>query len=189
MKRNIIALVTVTVVALLGTALFASIQFNELQNQISALEIQNGEMQDQIGKLENQLNELQLQNREKQDRLIDFTYELAKERHLNVKITGFSWLGRQGFTGLMAFYAAKVTVQNDDVVPLSGLKVAFRVFNGEGKETAYSESTIDRIDVEQSMEILNTQLGSREWSINYGICDVYLKAGDVILDKETFSIS
>jgi len=194
-KKKILVIVTVTVIALLVAAFFVYTQISELQNQISVLKAQNGEVQDQLSELENQLSELQLQNREKQDRLNDFTYELAKERHLNVKITAFVWIG--GFHpigGQWLGHPVNVTIQNDDVVPLSGMKLWVALVNeNTGAEIGTGDKTIDRLNAGESREIyvdaMSGPCTSLITSLNYDVCVVTLAVGDIVLDKGTYSLS
>jgi cell division protein FtsL len=130
-KSRILAIVTVTVVSLLVTALFVYSQISELQNQIGALEAQNGEVQDQLSELQNQLREQQLQNREQQDRLTDFTYELAKARHLRVEITDYSKVGGGPIVGLTFIIGIYVNVQNNDIIPVSGLTITSKLIDND----------------------------------------------------------
>jgi hypothetical protein len=88
--------------------------------------------------LEEQIGELQLQNREKQDRLADLTYQLALERHLRLKITAFTW--EEGFypiVGLTISHPINVTVQNDDIIPVSGLTLTFTLINKDKLDKKY----------------------------------------------------
>ena len=94
MKKKILAIVTVFVVSLIVLAsLFVNLQISPLQNEASALKVENEEAQNQLNELNNQLSELQLQNREQHDRLSDFTYEIAKARYVKVEISDFLWVG------------------------------------------------------------------------------------------------
>ena len=188
-KKITLSIILIAIIALALATWFVHNQICDLQNQIGALKAQNREAQDQLNELQNQLNKLQLQNREQQDRLGDFTYELAKERHLNVKITAFSWGGLLGFTGLMASYEANVTVENDDVVPLSGLKLVLRlVKRNTGVEIAYDSMTIGRIDVGESLEI-RTGVESKDWGLNDTVCEVSITLAGVVFDRGTFELN
>jgi predicted PurR-regulated permease PerM len=69
-KRKILVIATVTVIALLVATLFVYIQISELQNQIGELQGQNRELQDKLSELKNQI-----------------------DRSRYVKITDFSWIG------------------------------------------------------------------------------------------------
>jgi cell division protein FtsL len=123
MKRTALAIVLIVIVSLSITTWFVHNQINDLQNQINELHLQNSAMQDQNSDLQEQVNELQLQNREKQDRLIDFTHELAKARHLHVEITDYSKGGGGAIGGLTFVSGIYVTIQNNDVIPVSGLTI------------------------------------------------------------------
>jgi heme/copper-type cytochrome/quinol oxidase subunit 2 len=195
MRKKALAIVLITVIVLSVATWFIHNQISELQNQIGELVAQNGELQDQLSELQNQLNELQLQNREKQDRLIDFTSELAKARHLRVEITAFKWLG--GFNpigGLLLGHPVNVTVQNDDVIPLSKLKLWVALVNeNTGAEIGTGGITIDRLNVRESREIYVDGM-SGPWTIlganlDGAVCVVTLKVGDIVLDEWTQDIS
>ena len=191
MKRKILVIVTVTVIAILVASFFVYAQISELQNQIGALKAQNGEVQDQLSELENQLSELQLQNREQQDRLNDFTSQLARERHLLMDITAFSWLG--GFNpivGVTLVHPINVTIQNNDVVPLSGLVLTFRLQRPSGIQIGDGGiSRINRINAGESLEIQGGVYTTIGTSLDDAVCVVTLKAGDIVLDEITGSLS
>jgi len=166
-------------------------------NQISELQSQNSKVQDQLSELQNQLNELQLQNREQQDRLNDFTYELAKARHLRVEITAFQWISSfDPIGGLWLGHPVNVTVENNDVVPLMGLKLRVTLANentGAKIGTGGSGITIDGLDAGErqsfyvdGMEGPWTSLNS---SLEDAVCVVTLTVGNIVLDRGTFIIS
>ena len=93
---------------------------------IIALSIVTWYVHNQISDMQNQVGDLQVQNSELQDRLADFTHELAKERHLGVKLTAFMWDG--GFYPMVCVtlsHPINVTVQNDEIIPVSGLTLTF----------------------------------------------------------------
>jgi cell division protein FtsL len=194
-KRKVLVVVAVTIIALLGASFLVYTQISELQNQIGALRAQNGEVQNQLNELENQLSELQLQNREQQDRLNDFTNELAKTRHLKVEITAFEWIG--GFNpigGQWLGHPVNVTIQNNDVVPFLGIELRVVLANeNTGAEIGTGGITIDRLDAGESREIyIDSMHGPRTSLINdlnYSVCVVKLALGDIVLDEGTYSIS
>jgi hypothetical protein len=195
-KRKTLVIVTVTVIALLVASFLIYAQISELQNQIGALKAQNGEVQDQLGELENQLGELQLQNREQQDRLTDFTNELSKTRHLKVEITAFEWIG--GFNpigGLWLGHPVNVTVQNNDVVPFSGIKLWVVLANeNTGAEIGTTGgSTIDRLNAGESRVIYISSMSgpwtSLDTSLDEAVCVVTLAADGITLDSGTYGIS
>ena len=124
-SRGLVVATVAFVAAMLVTAAFVVYgQIGELQNRIGVLKAQNGELQGELGELQGQLSEQQLQNREQQDRLTDFTYELAKARHLHVEITDYSKGSGGPIAGLTFIIGIYVSVQNNDVVPVTGLTVA-----------------------------------------------------------------
>jgi ABC-type multidrug transport system fused ATPase/permease subunit len=168
-----------------------------VNNQISELQSQNSKVQDQLSESKNQLNELQLQNREQQDFLNDFTYELAKARHLRVEITAFQWISSfDPIGGLWLGHPVNVTVENSDVVPLMGLRLRVTLANeNTGAKIGASGSgiTIDGLDAGErqsfyvdGMEGPWTSLNS---SLEDAVCVVTLTVGDIVLERGTFSIS
>jgi TolA-binding protein len=175
----------------------ASIATWFVNNQISELQSQNSEVEDQLSELQNQLNELQLQNREQQDFLNDFTYELAKARHLRVEITAFQWISSfDPIGGLWLGHPVNVTVENSDVVPLMELRLRVTLANeNTGAKIGASGSgiTIDGLDAGErqsfyvdGMEGPWTSLNS---SLEDAVCVVTLTVGDIVLERGTFSIS
>ena len=192
MKKKILVIFTVTSVVLFAlVSLFFYVEINTLQNEAIALEAENEETQNQLNELNNQLSELQLQNREQHDRLCDFTYELAKARYAKVEISDFLWIG--GFNpvgGLLLGYPVNVTVQNNDVVPLSGLKLrVLLVRESTGVEIGISGgATIERLNAGEKRVIRCGPWASLNTSLNNSICMVTLGIGDIVLDRETYSI-
>lgn len=193
MKKKILAIVTVFVVSLIVLAsLFVNLQISTLQNEASALKVENEEAQNQLNELNNQLSELQLQNREQNDRLSDFTYEIVKARYVKVEISDFLWIG--GFNpvgGLLLGHPVNVTVQNNDVVPLSGLKLrVLLVRESTGVEFGSPGGvTIERLDAGEKRVIGCSPWASLNTSLNNSVCMVTLGIGDIVLDRGTFSIS
>ena len=193
MKKKILVIFTVTSAVLFAlVSLFFYVEINTLQNEAIALEAENEETQNQLNELNNQLSELQLQNLEQYDRLCDFTYELAKARYVKVEITNFLWIG--GFNpvgGLLLGYPVNITVQNNDVVPLSGLKLrVLLIRENTGAEVGTpGGTTIERLNAGEKMVIRCEPWVPLNTNINNSVYMVTLKIGDIILDKETYSIS
>ena len=192
MKRKLLVIVTVFVVVLFVIAsLFVYFQINTLQNQADSLETQNEEVQNQLNEVNNQLGELELQNREQQDRLCDFTYELAKARYLKVEISEFQWIG--GFNpvgGLLLGYPVNITVQNNDVVPLIGLKLRVSLIRERtGTEIGSpGGATLERLNAGESSVIRCEPWVPLNTNLNNSVCMVALKIGDIILDEGTYGI-
>jgi hypothetical protein len=171
MKKTALGIVLITVIALSTAAWFVQNQISELQTRISGL---------------------QAQNREQQDRLTDFTYELAKVRHLRVEITAFSWLG--GFNpivGVTLVHPVNVTVQNNDVVPLSGLTFTVRLLKKDlGTPIGTEGSTrINKLNLDESRVIDGGAYTTIGTSLDNTVCAVTLSLGDTVLDEWTQSLS
>ena len=187
MKRKILVIVTVTVIALLVAAFFVYSQISELQNQIGVLKAQNVEVQDQLSELEKQYSELQLQNREQQDRLNDFTNELAKARHLYVKITNWSKGSGGPIAGLTFIIGIYVTIQNNDVIPVSGLTVSALLVNKNNGAQIGDTGVMNmgRLNAGESVNFSVPVLHNINSLslISSAECVIVLKAGSVILDQ------
>ena len=189
-KKVIASAVIIVIVATSVAAWFVN-------NQISELQSQNSKVQDQLSELQNQLNELQLQNREQQDSLHDFTYELAKARHLRLEVTAFQWISSfDPIGGLWLGHPVNVTVENNDAVPLMGLRLRVTLANeNTGAEIGASGSgiTIDGLDAgERQSFYVNGMEGpwtSLNSSLEDAVCVVTLTVGDIVLDRGTFTIS
>jgi FtsZ-binding cell division protein ZapB len=192
-KKISLSIVLIAIIALALASWFFQNQISDLQNQISELRTENSELQNQTSDLQHQLSDLQLQNREQQDRLTDFTYQLAFRGYLSVKITAFSWLG--GFNpvgGLLLDYPVNVTVQNNDVVPLSGLTLTVRLANKNTGAQIGNEGIaypIDRLNAGESRGIKGWAYATIGTSLNDAVCVVTLKVGNIVLDEWTRGLS
>jgi len=179
----------VVATAVLVSAVFVVVygQIGELQNRIGVLEAQNGELQGQVGDLQSQLSEQQLQNREQQDRLTDFTYELAKARHLHVEITGYSKGSGGPIVGLTFIIGINVGVQNNDVVPVSGLTATVTLIDNDTGTPIGDTGAIkmDRLNAGESSNFSVPVLYSINSLSRISPADVVitLTAGSVILDQ------
>jgi len=187
MKRTAFALFLIAIIVSSIAAWLVHSQISELKNQIGVLKAQNGEVQDQLSELQNQLSELRLQNREQQDRLNDFTNVLAKARHLNVEITDWSKGSGGPIAGLAFIIEIYVTIQNNDVVPVSGLTVSVTLVNKDNGVQIGDTGVINmgRLNARErgnfSVPVLHN-INSLSL-INSAECVIVLKAGSVILDQ------
>jgi regulator of replication initiation timing len=186
-KKQILIIVTVTVIALLVASFFVHSQISELQTQIGFLRAQNGEVQDQLSELENQLSELQLQSREQQDRLNDFTNELAKARHLRVEITDCSKGSGGPIVGVTFIIGIHVIIQNNDVIPVSGLTASATLVNKENGAQIGDTGVVNmgRLNAGESGNFTVPVLYNINslTLISSAECVIVLAAGNVILDQ------
>lgn len=177
-------------------------QIGNLQNQIDELQAQNNELQDQnralqaqVSEIQDQLNESQNQSNTQQDYLSDITYELALERPLRVLITKFKWVGDfNPIGGLTISYSVKVTVQNTDVIGVSGLTLTVRLLNKgtliEVKDSMGFSSQIDMLNAGESREISGGILATLDsFSTDSAVCAVRLTVRDIVLDEGTYNLS
>jgi uncharacterized membrane protein (DUF106 family) len=191
-KKTVLSIVIIAIITSSIATWFVHNQISDLRNQINEVSTKNSELQNQTSDLQNQLSDLQLQNREQQDRLTDFTYQLAVRSHLSVRITAFKWIG--GFNpwvGMTIGYPVNVTVQNNDVVPLSGLILIVSFASKDtGVQIGYvGGGRIDRLNAGESREIKSWVYASMSTSLNDVVCVVTLKVGDIVLDEWTRNTS
>jgi hypothetical protein len=193
MKRTAaLAIILITVIALSIVTWYVHNQISDMQNQVGDLQVQKSELQDHNRDLEEQIAELQLQDREKQDRLADFTHELAKERHLGVKIRAFTWDG--GFYPMVCVtlsHPINVTVQNDEIIPVSGLTLTFTLVSKDrGTQIGSQGATrIDRLNAGESREIGGAVYATIGTSLDDAVCVVTLTVGNIVLDEGKYSLS
>ncbi len=193
-QKILYGLVLIAVIALAGVSWFSYNQTGSLQdfqNQNAELQDQVSELQSQNNALQSQISQLQNQNGEQQDRLSDITYELALQRPLRVLVTAFKWIGDfNPMAGLTIKYSINVTVQNTDVVAVSGLTLTVRLlYKGTLTEVAQSQGYTTQIDMlragksrEISGRILAT-LGS--FSVDSAVCAIMLTVNGIVLDERT----
>jgi cell division protein FtsB len=189
MKKVLSAIVTIAVLSLLVGALFAYIQICEVQNRISELQDENNELRDQNNELWDQIRVLELENLEKQDRLTDFTHELAKTRHLYVELTSFSWGSSGPIVGLLIQYDAIITVQNNDVIPVSGLTLTLSASH-KNKGTQIGQAGVTRIgklNAGEMHEISGSFCAIVGTSFEDAIFHITLSIGDRVLDEKLTS--
>jgi len=202
LRSKILAIVLITVIALSMASWFVYNQIGNLQNQIDELQAQNNELQDQnralqaqVSEIQDQLNESQNQSNTQQDYLSDITYELALERPLRVLITKFKWVGDfNPIGGLTISYSVKVTVQNTDVIGVSGLTLTVRLLNKgtliEVKDSMGFSSQIDMLNAGESREISGGILATLDsFSTDSAVCAVRLTVRDIVLDEGTYNLS
>ena len=187
LKRTALALLLIAIIVSSIAAWLVHSQISELENQIGTLKAQNGEVQDHLFELEKQFSELQLQNREQQDRLNDFTNVLAKARHLHVEITDWSKGSGGPIAGLAFIIGIYVTIQNNDVIPVSGLTVSVTLVNNDNGAQIGDTGVINmgRLNAGEkgnfSVPVLHN-INSLSL-INSAESVIVLKAGSVILDQ------
>jgi uncharacterized membrane protein (DUF106 family) len=187
-KRKILVIVTVTVVSLLVTAVLVYSQISELQNQISELQAQNSDLQNQIKELQDQNTELQNQTSELKKQLNDLQNQTYRE--LNVEITAFEWIG--GFHpvgGVLIESNANVTVQNNEVYAIGGLKLSLTLVTSTGaKLGSPSVVPIDTLQAGESREIKGWAFWVLGGSFDDVECVVVLSLGDFVVDEKTFGV-
>jgi hypothetical protein len=186
-KKALSVIALIAVIAPLATAWIVNNQISELQNQISDLQTQNSELQNQNSDLQEQTSELQLQNREKQDRLKDFTHELAKARYLRVEITDYSKGGGGPIGGLTFISNIYVLIQNNDVIPVSGLTITVALLNKDNGAQIGDKGviTMGRLNAGESANVTVPVLYNINSLslISSAECVIVLTAGNIVLDQ------
>jgi hypothetical protein len=166
-KRKILVIVTVTVIAILVASFFVYTQINALQNQISELQTQNSELQDQNTDLQNKLY-------------------LARY----VRITDFKWFGGINHVagGTLAF-PVEVTVENTGVNDVSGLTLTVKVVYVGNETMAAWHPYVEQIEVIHAGEVLKlsgdiwAQMGSFSKDSAVGVITPMLS--DFVFDEWT----
>jgi cell division protein FtsL len=194
-KKKILAVVAVTIVALLVVSLFVYSKIIELQSQISELQEQNSDLEAQISESQTQLNETKNQISEQQANLRDMTYELALERPLKVLITNFTWVGDfNPMVGLTISYSVLVRVRNNDVVDVSGLTLTVRLLRKGtlievGQSKGFSTQIIS-LKAGESREVTGGILATLDsFSVDTAVCSVLLSLRGIVLDEGTYNLS
>ena len=151
-ERKALAIIAVTIVALLVGTLFIYIQINELQNQIGKLKAKISELQEQNSELQNQLSELH-------------------EAIGKVKIVALSVEGWNNPGGLMYVKPFNVTIQNNGIHDAYGITLNCKI-TGNQSSLSYNfhyadplentqdvihagESRVMRVFLETSLELVS----------------------------------
>jgi cell division protein FtsL len=194
-KKIVASAILIAIIAASTAAWFVHTQISELQTQISELQDQNNDLQAQIYDIQGQLNESQNQITEQQRSLRDITYDLALERPLRVLITKFEWVGDfNPIGGLAIGYSVKVTVQNIDVIDVSGLTLTVRLLNKgtiiEVKDSRGFSTAIDQLKAGESREISGQILATLDsFTTDSAVCAVRLSVRDIVLDEGTYNLN
>ena len=194
-KKIVASAILIAIIAASTATWFVHTQISELQTQISELQDQNNDLQAQIYDIQGQLNESQNQITEQQRSLRDITYDLALERPLRVLITKFEWVGDfNPIVGLAIGYSVKVTVQNTDVIDVSGLTLTVRLLNKgtiiEVKDSRGFSTGIDQLKAGESREISGQILATlNSFTIDSAVCAVRLSVRDIVLDEGTYNLN
>ena len=191
MKKKIVGIVIVTVIALLVGAFFVYSQITELQNQISELKAQNSDLLEQTSKMQEQNTELQNQTSELNEQLNELQNKTYKG--LNVTIAAFKWIGGfNPYVGLAIEGDANVTVQNNEAYAISGFKLTLTLVHKStgvvlsGIEAGVSIGTLHAFEIREIT-------GHAYWHVGDDLgdadCRVVLSLGNFVVDEKTFSLS
>jgi hypothetical protein len=187
-KRLISSIAVVLIIALTVSGFLLFNEFNNFQSEINELKIEIEELEKQKSDLENQTTVMDQQKQEMINQMGDLTKQLALERHLRVEIVSF-WHNDYWFAygGLLVGYPFNASIQNNDVVPFSGLTLTVQAFYGLKDETKINGWI--KIDL---LQVGEERVVSGEVVVYIGAPSnltylATLKAGDTILDTFTLS--
>ncbi len=180
---TVILTAVIVILSVISIAIYS--QFGELQAKVNQLETQNIELSTQNSTLQAQMNELQTLN---QEDLSEFTYQLALERHLNVKITQAYWnKGWYPLGGVTVSHPVNVTIHNSDVLPLCGLTAKFCFFDKESGAQIGQQGTfnIDRINAGETLVVNGSAYTTLNADMDDGtanaVCKISISNRDNIL--------
>ena len=196
MKRKALAFVLVIVIVLSGASWLVYNEVSELQNQITQLQEQNSDLQNQIEELQAQNSKLQDQNDGLEDQISELQNQKSglqdKLRELlgvPVKITAFDWIeGFNPYVSLTFVNEVKVTVENYGIAEISGITLTVKLVNN-GTLLSNSQPFVTRIDALQAGESREIS-GKIYWaalSTTPTYCVSTLTFDDVVLDEWTYS--
>jgi FtsZ-binding cell division protein ZapB len=179
-SKKILAVATVTIVALLVAALFAVNQICQLQNQVSELDGQNSDLQ-------NQMNDLQEQNSDLQDENDGLQQQLdLQQKWLDyqpqVRITEFSGGGWWNPVGVTLALDFTIKIYNSGISDVEGLTLEIKRYGFDEDPFAFTKK----------LDILAGNTTEIHHSIYMGLSDydeyqnnafvATLKLGDAVLD-------
>lgn len=181
MKTQLLAIVTLTAVALLVAAFFVHIQISELQNQIEELKAQNSELQEQNRGLQDQNSELQNQ-------LSDLQEAIG-----NVEVVALSVEGWCNPGGVMYVKPFNVTIQNNGTHDAYGITLNCKITGNQSNlfyDFYYADppkNTLDVIHVGESRVMRVFIETSLELASQFSGCNLVasLMFGDIVLDEWT----
>jgi len=188
-KKRILAIGATVVVALLIaiSVWFVQRQFVLLQNANSNLRVQINNLQDENRDFYFEAKSLENQNEELEEQLGDLTKQLALERDLNVEITTFSsedrWSDYGPWLGVpRARNVFNVSVRNNDVVMIGGLKLIVEIFSDNKVVGLTFSWKIDLLNVGEERENNGETIVPIDFlsDLTYVIT---LKSGEIVLDE------
>jgi len=153
-------------------------QTGQLETQISELESQIDECQNQTSEMKNQIDELEQQNLELQNQTLELESLIDKFTN-RVKITKFSSAGFNPMVGLLISSSANVTIQNFGINDVENLTL---IVTTKGTEDFSITNRVNLICVGE------TQIISTHYYWYLGSTDgpkVTLMLGETILDEYT----
>jgi hypothetical protein len=161
-------------------------QLSSLQVQIKDLQDQNSELESQISDLQKQTSILESQHDELVRQTGDLTKQLALERRLRVEIVDLWHRGHwSAYGGLLVSYPFNVTIRNNDVITMSGLSLNVRTYSGLKDVTmVFNSIEINTLVAGEERVVQGHAVVSISAPINLTYVAT-LKAGEVILDEFT----
>ena len=194
MKKPALALsmIIIAVATLVIVAWFVPYQF--IQHQLTVLQIENNSLQAQIDDLYDkkrnlyfEVKDFESQNDELVKQLGDLTKQLALERALRVEIMKLShedhWTDYGPYLGVQrARNVFNVTVRNNDVATMSGLRLTVETFSGDRSVGGIFSWKIGRPQVGEEREIKGETIVPNDFLSDLKYVAT-LKSGEVVLDE------
>ena len=183
----IIAVATLVIVAWFVQYQFIQHQLTVLQNENSSLQAQNNDLQDKNRNLRFETKDSESQNDELVKQLGDLTKQLALERALRVEIVKLShedhWTDYGPYLGVQrARNVFNVTVRNNDVATMSGLRLTVEMFSGGRSVGGVFSWKIDLLRVGEEREITGETIVPNDFLSDLTFIAT-LRSGDVVLDE------
>lgn len=119
MKKTILAIALIFILAMSAASWFICNRIYELEYQNRELQTQKKQLEDQNSNLKSQLSNLQ----EQINQLINQTSTMS-----SVKITAFKWVGDfNPIVGLLIGYTVNVAIRNNGTIDVNGLTLTVRL--------------------------------------------------------------
>jgi hypothetical protein len=180
MKKSIASIV-IAGIAILIIALSwqVNIQLNNLQAQNSLLQSKNIE-------LENKVSALQIQTLQMRDRIIQLLEQSSETYKSPVQITAYQWIGGfHPYVGMTLFYPVNFTLRNTGLVDANDLSISIKlinVYNGSLIGLA-GGGTIGSLSPGQEREIQMGTCANLDQSLVDAVCVLTLKQGNTVIDE------
>jgi len=180
---------SVIIIVTLATSLVAWLFWQDLdtkQKEVDILHYENGELQDDKRSLLFEAESLRNQNSELAKQLKNLTEQLALARTLHIEIVDFmpdGWSNYGPYLGVERYRNVfNVTVQNNDVVMVSGLKLSVEMFSGARSVGGTFSWKVDLFKAGEKRSI-EGELIVPTYTMNNLSYVITLKSGNIAVDE------